>query len=105
MYTMGELFCRPVHLYQRHKQHRPHLQQLHSRNIFHQRQRIFLHRLDNLRSRSEDSCQRHRYHRPYLRSMPERAVCYRNQPEHLHELDRMQRYHGSGKQRGFCDSR
>ena len=81
------------------------MQQLHCREVFHLRQRIFLHRLVRLRSRSKDRCQRHCNHGPYLRSMPSRAIFYRVQPEHLHELDDVQRYHRSGKQRGFYYSR
>eukprot|EP00945_MAST-04E_sp_MAST-4E-sp1_P008843 g8843.t1 len=98
------LHHRPSHLYQRHKHHRPRLQQLHSRNIFHLRQRILVHRVDNLHCRPENSRQRHCNHRPYLRSMPHRKIFYRIQPERLYKLDRMQRYYRSREQRWFYDS-
>ena len=95
------LLHRPAHRYQRHKQRGPCLQQLRSRNIFHQRQRIFLHRVDQLRSGPEDSRQRHKQHRPYLRSMPDWAIFYRTQPERLHRtsfypLEPYESYHHRG---------
>ena len=104
MSIVVRLLQRPVHRYERHKHRRPGMHPLRCRNIFHQRQRILLHRLDQLHSRSKDSRQRHRNHGPYLRSLPDWEILYRVQPEHLHELDRMQRHHRNREQCRFYDS-
>ena len=98
------LLHRPPHRYERHKYLESCMHTLRSRDVFHHRQRILLHRVDNLRSRPKDSGQRHCNHRPYLRSMPERAIFCCNESKRLHKLDHLQRYDGSGKQRRVYDS-
>ena len=103
------LLQRAVHLYQRHNRIESRMQQLRGERLQQLRvyhcQRILLHRLVRLRSRSKDRCQRHCNHGPYLRNMLHRAIFCCNESKRLHKLDHLQRFQRSRKQRRFYDSR